>query len=319
MPPSLPLTLAADLAKSAQTYRKDLLTLPVIGAAATLQHMTARPGVRGKETVGELSGTFQIGPYDPTRRESDAVNVTSRTLETFLGSCIADFDPNKVWQTVYGSLVTQGEDLKSVPIAKAILVHAMKQLGRGLNMAIWSGKRNDSGTKTAELFNGFDTITDAEITAGTIAAAKGNFVQLEAITKNNAVEQLKALYAAASDELQGQACKIYMPHEAYRLYLEDYKATTGAVPYNTEFKKTTLEGSDGLCQLVPLTSKKGSKLLHLTTQDNMLYGYGDATADEKVEIGKWDPIFLTLVATMYFGVQFESIAPERLIVGKMGV
>ena len=110
-----------------------------------------------------------------------------------------------------------------------------------------------------------------------------------------------------------------MPHEAYRLYLEDYKATTGATPYNTEFKKTTLEGSNDLCQLVPLTSKKGSKLLHLTTQDNMLYGYGDATADEKVEVGKWDPIFLTLVATMYFGVQFESIAPERLIVGKMGV
>lgn len=317
MPDLLPQNIAGDLAKSAQTFRKELLLLPVIGATATLQHMTSRPGVRGKETVGEISGSFQIGPYDPKRRESDGITITPRTLETFLGSCIADFDPNQVWRTIYGSLVTQGEDLKNVPIAKAILVYAMKQLGKSLNMAIFAAKRNDDGTKTSELFDGFDTITQAEITAGNIATAKKNLVALEAFTKNNAVEQLKAMYAAAADELQGQAVKLYMPYDVYRFYLEDYQATVGATPYNKEYKKTMLEGSDDLCQLVPLTSKKGSKFLHLTAQDNMLYGFGDGLADEKVEIGKYDPIFLTLVATMYFGTQFESIAPERLLVGQI--
>ena len=33
----------AELAKSAVTYRKELLTMPVIAAQATLQHMSARP------------------------------------------------------------------------------------------------------------------------------------------------------------------------------------------------------------------------------------------------------------------------------------
>ena len=52
----------AELAKSAVTYRKELLTMPVIAAQATLQHMSARPGVAGREVVGELSGDIELGP-----------------------------------------------------------------------------------------------------------------------------------------------------------------------------------------------------------------------------------------------------------------
>ena len=35
----------AELQKSAVTYRKDLLVMPVISAEETLKHMTPRPGV----------------------------------------------------------------------------------------------------------------------------------------------------------------------------------------------------------------------------------------------------------------------------------
>lgn len=313
----LPINIQGDLTKSAQTFRKELLTVPMIGAADTLKHMTARPGVRGKETLGKITGNFEIGPYDPKRRGGEGIDIIPRTLETYLGSCIEDFDPNKVWQSIYGSLITQGEDLKNVPIAKAILTYAMKKLGQNLNMALFAAKRNESGKKTSELFDGFDTITKQEITDGNIATAKKNLFELEAITAVNAVEQLKAMYAAAADELQGQKVKIYMPRDVYRFYCEDYQSTVGATPYNREYKKTFLEGSDDLCELVPLTSKKGSKYLHLTPKDNMIYGFGDGLAEEKVEIGKWDPIFLTLVATMYFGVQFECIDAERMLVGQI--
>ena len=315
--PELPIKILSDLTKSAQTYRKELLIAPMIGARETLQHMTARAGVRGKETVGQLKGSFEIGPYDAKRRNGDGVTITPRTLETFLGSCIEDFDPNKVWQSVYGSLITQGAALTDVPIAKAILAFAMEQLGQRLNMGIFAAKRNESGTKTSDLFNGIDTITAAEIAAGNIATGHHNLFALEAFTKNNAVEQLKALYAASSDELQGQNVKLYMPRDVYRFYCEDYQATVGAIPYNTQYGHRTLEGSDGLCELVPLTSKKGSKFLHLTPKSNMLYGFGDGLPDEKVEVGKWDPILLTLVATMYFGTQLESIEAETLMVGQI--
>ena len=87
--------------------------------------------------------------------------------------------------------------------------------------------------------------------------------------------------------------------------------------YNQQYKKTYLEGSDNLCELVPLVSKKGSNFIHLTTKANAVYGYGDGMADEKVAIEKHHEFLLSYVATMYFGCQFESISKERLLVAKL--
>ena len=177
----------AELAKSAVTYRKELLTMPVIAAQATLQHMSARPGVAGREVVGELSGDIELAPYNATRVDDKDVAVKSRTLETFLGSVIKRFDPNSAAKTVYGSLITQGEALASVDIAQQVLYFLAAKLGGALNKSIWSAKRNGEGNTTASLFDGFDTITENEITATNIATAKGNLVEIgEAVTKNNA-------------------------------------------------------------------------------------------------------------------------------------
>ena len=308
----------AELAKSAVTYRKELLTMPVIAAQATLQHMSARPGVAGREVVGELSGDIELAPYNATRVDDKDVTVKSRTLETFLGSVIKRFDPNSAAKTVYGSLITQGEALASVDIAQQVLYFLAAKLGGALNKSIWSAKRNGEGNTTASLFNGFDTITEAEITATNIATAKGNLVEInEAVTKTNAYDVLTNLYNSASDELKEQSVKMYLPGDVYRAYCDDYLAHFGAVPYNTQYKKTFLEGSDGLCELVPLASKKGSKYIHIAPQGNMLYGYGDGMADEKIAVEKHHEFLLSFVATMYFGVQFESISPERLMVGKL--
>ena len=87
----------------------------------------------------------------------------------------------------------------------------------------------------------------------------------------------------------------------YNAYNRDYLTTFGAVAYNREFKKIYLEGSNNLCELVPLASKKGSKFLHLTTQANMVYGYGDGLADEKATVEKFHEFLLSYVATMFFG------------------
>lgn len=303
-----------QLAKSAQTFSKTLLQMPVIAAQRSLVHMTGRPGLRGRHTVGELSGDIEMGPYNPKRVDDSDVNATPRTIEVFLGSVIKEFDPNSVWQSVYGSLITQGEELKNVDVAKQIMMYLAAKLGKSLNKAIWSAKRKDDGNKTVDLFNGFDTITSEEKTAGNIAAGKGNLFVIEAITKNNAVDVLKGIYKAASDELREERTKLFVPRHVYDDYVEDYQQTVGSVPYNKEYKKTFLEGTDDLCELVPLVSKKGSPYIHLTTKGNMLYGYGNGLADENMTVEKHHAFLLQFISTMYFGTQFESISPERLLV-----
>lgn len=312
-----------ELAKSAAKYRKELLMMSVIALQSTLQHMSLRTGIRYKETVGELSGSIEMGPYDETRVNESNVKITGRDLETFFGSVWEKFSPNSVYQSIYGDSIVMGEGLKNVPVAKAVLAFLMKKLSQSLNKNIWGAVRNPAGTTTADLFNGFDTITQAEITAGNIATAKGNLFEFaEAIDTTNAVDQLKAYFRAASDELQGDGddavkLKMFIPKSVYNAYVDDYQMTVGAVPYNKEFKKTFLEGSDDLCELVALPNKKGSPFLHLTPKKNMLVGVDQSSDTEKITIEKHEPFRLDFVAAMFFGTQFESISPERLLVGKL--
>ena len=308
----------AELQKSAVTYRKDLLVMPVIAAEATLQHMTPRPGVAGREVLGQLSGGIELGPYDPQRYDDEGLDIKPRTLETFLGSVIKRFDLNSVAKSVYGSLTTQGEALTSLDLARQVLDYLSMQLGRNLNLHIWSAKRNDTGTKTKDLFDGFDTITQKEIAAGTIDTTEGNFMQLsQAIDESNATDILMSIYESADDILQGVPTKMFVPVSVYRAYNKDYLASFGNVVYNTQFKKTYLEGTDNLCELVPLVSKKGSTFIHLTTKSNMIYGYGDGLDSEKIAIEKHHEFLLSFVATMFFGCQFETINKERLMVAKL--
>ena len=308
----------AELQKSAVTYRKELLVMPVIAAEATLQHMTPRPGVAGREVLGQLSGGIELGPYDPQRYDDDGLDIKPRTLETYLGSVIKRFDLNSVAKTVYGSLTTQGEALTSLDLARQVLNYLSMQLGRNLNLHIWSAKRNDTGTKTKDLFDGFDTITQKEIAAGTIDTTEGNFMQLsQAIDESNATDILMSIYESADDILQGVPTKMFVPVSVYRAYNKDYLASFGNVVYNTQFKKTYLEGTDNLCELVPLVSKKGSHYIHLTTKSNMIYGYGDGLDSEKIAIEKHHEFLLSFVATMFFGCQFEAINKERLMVAKL--
>ncbi len=307
-----------ELQKSAVKYLPQLLKMPVIAAKETLQHMTPRPGTRGRVVLGEIGGSLQIGPYDASRIDESATTIKGRVLETFLGSVIHEFDPNTVWPTIYGSLTTQGEALKDVNISRELLSYLAAQLGKHLNLAIWDAARDDQGTTTKDLFDGFDTIAAAEITAGNISVAKKNLFEFsDPISSNNAVDLLKACYRAAAPELRGQKVKMYMTYDILDAYQDDYQQTVGAAPYNTRFEKPVLEGSNGLCEFVPLVSKTGSPFITLAPQGNMFYGYGDGLAEEKLAVEKHHALLLQFVATMFFGVQYKSVSPEMLLIGKL--
>lgn len=308
----------AELKKSATKYKQQLIITPIISASRTLQHMSGRPGIAGRLVVGQLSGDIELGPYNASRVDENGVTITPRVLETYLGSVVKRFDPNEAAKTIWGLLTAQGEGLKTADISQQVLTYFASRLGKSLGDCIWSAVRNDSGTKTKDLFDGFDTITKKEIDGNKISTAEGNLYEFaEEITKTNAVEMLQSFYESASDELQDQETKLYLPVSVYNAYKKDYQVRFNGVPYNTSYEKVYLEGSNGKCELVPMSSKKGSPYLHLTTASNMLYGYGAGLSDENIAIEKHHEFLLSYVSTMYFGVQFESISKELLCVGKL--
>ena len=301
-----------DFQNAAIKYRSELLMLPIIGCQDTLQYMTARPGIRYKERVGTVSGDAQFAPYKPTRASDFNLNVDYRELETFFGSVVSDFEPNSAVSTLLGTGATKGDGQISTPTAKSVLALIAKSLSEHLNDAIWNGVRNATGDTSKDLFNGFDAIAQSEITAQNISAEKGNYLKLtEDITAANAVDVAKKILFSLDPRLRSQELFLYCSQDFVDKYNEGYLLSHGGIPYNTEYGQTAVEGSNGKLKLVPLYNKADSKFMHVTTKSNMLVGFDQMGDIENVMVKEYKPFILSYIATMFFGVQFESIDKRR--------
>lgn len=297
-----------DFQQAAIKYRSELLMLPIIGCQDTLQFMTSRPGIRYKERVGTMTGDAQFAPYNPARSTDYSLNLSYREIETFFGSVVAKFEPNSAISTLLGTGATKGDGQMTTPTAKHVLSLIAKNLSEHLNDAIWNGVRNANGTTTKDLFNGFDTITQSEITAGEISAAKGNYMKLsEEITSANAVDVAKEILFSLDPRLRSQDLYIYCSQDFVDKYNEGYLLTHGGIPYNTQYGQQSVEGSNGKLKFVPLYNKANSKFMHVTTKSNMLVGFDQMGDVENVMVKEYEPFILTYIATMFFGVQFESL------------
>lgn len=313
------------LAQSANKFRKELLKLPILGLGYALNYFTVRTGIRGSETVGQIDGNFELGPYDPYRVDRTNVNVTGRTLQSYFGSVVKEFDPNSVYQSIYGSSIVKGDGLKNVPITLQVLSLMASKIGRGLLIHLFDAVRNASGTKTVDLFNGVDTVTAAEITAGNIATAKGNLFEFsDAITSTNAVDMITAFCRAASAELlecedgedsKANGLNLYVPRSVIYAYRDDYKATTGNSPIYDKFNQMTVEGFPNI-RFVPFAGKANSKYIQLAQRNNMLIATDQLGDTENVLVEKHHPFVLSFIATLFFGFDYESVDQSRLLVGK---
>lgn len=315
-----------SLAQSANKYRTELLKLPVLSLGYALNYFTVRSGIRGSETVGQIDGDFELGPYDPYRVNRDDVKIKGRTLQSYFGSVVKEFDPNSVYKSIYGSSIVKGEGIKNVPITLQVLSVMAGKIGKSLLLHLFDAVRNDSGTKTVDLFNGVDTVTASEVTAGNIASSKGNLFEFtDAINSTNAVDLITAFCRAASDELlecedgedsKADGLNLYVPRSIVYAYRDDYKATTGNSPIYDKFNQTIVEGFSNI-RLVPFAGKAKSKYIQLSHRNNMLIATDQLGDKEQILVEKYHPFILSFVATLFWGFDYESIDSSRLLVGQL--
>lgn len=288
----------------------------VIGLEEIIPHVTVRAGIRYKETVGTLNMNAQFAPYKQNMKSGKDATLAFRELNTYMGALDYEFEPNSAATLVIGEgAATKGEGMKSADIVRKSITEICKTVSENLNSVVWSAVRNANGTTSADLFDGWDTITSAEITAGNIAAAKGNYLKLDsAITSENALDVLKGAFRAANKILRKQKTKMFITQDIMDAYEDAYFAIHNATPWVKGFEQKILEGSNGKCELVPLSSKDGSSFIHLSTKENMLIGVDQMGDVEDIAIERFSAFTLEFVATMFFGVNFESIDPRRLLV-----
>lgn len=314
-------TTSNDLQHAAVQYRRQLLPLVRISAKDTLQYMTGRSGIRFREILGtyNVSGA-ELRPYKSGITAADNnLNAETRELNTYLGAHVNDFEPLSAVQTVLDKATDKGTDLQKHPIMKLVLAGTMATLGEKLNDCIFSAQRNPNNTTTADLFDGFDTITAAEITGGGIATSKGNYVKLtQEINNANAVDVMKSIMRSMHKALRRQSVYVFVSYDIYDMYCDAYQAEKGALPYNNQYEQVYVEGSNKKMILVPVVSKSGSRYITISPKENMYYGYDDSSEEyARLAVKEFKPFVLTLEATMFFGVQFNSIDPRALMIAEL--
>ena len=314
-----------SLTESMQKYRTELMTMPMFAMQAALEHMAVRTGIRYKEHVHEMSGDFEIGPYDKYKMGKGEIAIKQRTLETFFGNCIEPIDVNSVYQTLWGSDISKGDALKNVPWTKRICAYIFAQLGEKLFMEMWTAKRNAAGKTTHDLFNGFLAIEDAEINAGTMSAEEQNFYTLPqgGITAENAedilndfiwgVGQWKGVHKKLRD---ARGLKFFMSDRTKHYYEVAYQTNHGALPYNQQFTKAHLDGKPNI-EFVALANVPDDYLC-LTAKNNILSLWNQKGSDETflVEKSLTSHYDVDFIANLFYGEQYLSVNKEMLAVMK---
>lgn len=308
-----------------QKHRTELIVMPMYAMQKALQHMGFRDGIRYKEHVHEMRGNFQMGNFDKYKKGNGAIEINQRTLETFLGNCIEPIDPVSIYKSLWGSDVTKGEGLKTLPWVKRICAYIMAQLGEQMFKVMWTAKHDASDTThTSKWFDGFLAIEDKEISSDAMSQENGNFYFLpEALTSENAEDLLKDFYwgvaggwNGANDHLRDQKLKLFMHVKTKHFYEEAYQHNHGALPYNEQYIKAHLDGAPNV-EFVGLANVPENYLC-LTPKNNILSLWNMRTADETflVKESKTSHYDVDFLANMFYGEQFLSVNKEMLCVAR---
>lgn len=149
------------LIKAGVKYKKDLLLVPMIAFDEIRPFFNIVTGVQGKIMGGVLNTPAQFRPYKSAKGATDSSTIEPCEWETFLGDLIEEFDPNLILGTLYTEKTSKMPD--EMEIAKKVAMSIALSAGEKLLENIFIAKRNTNGSTSKDLFNGFDTITDAYV------------------------------------------------------------------------------------------------------------------------------------------------------------
>lgn len=299
----------ADYKKAAEQWGKQLLLMPIVACKKTLQYMTPMPGVRTKTHLGTYESNAQFAPYKSSRKTTTTTDVIFRTIEPFLGNVCEEFEPNAYIQTLLGKNADfLGDGQKQALSAKLVLGSVAKSLGGKLNEVLFTAKHNADGNTSADLFNGWLTIANEEITKENISVNKGNLHTLtETLDETNACDLLKEVERSCDPILRDTEKFLFCSPEIADAYNDNYLLSHQGVSYNKQFEQPYLEGSSHRTTIVALSNLSGSDKIIVTPKSNMVYCFDNMGDVEKISVDRFSPWVLTFSAAMFFGTQFRSI------------
>ena len=305
--------------EAAKKWRNELLMMTVLAMSDSTKFLQPLPGCRTNQYLGGVGADAQFMPYAANKRGDGSTKIEYREMLVSFGCLNQDFVPNDYIQTMLGEMAaTLGDGMKSAPSAKLVIAHVLKQAGENLALALFDAKYDATGNTSKDLFNGFNTIAEQEITGGNLSADKGNFLQLtEDITAVNAVDVVKKIEFGLDLRLRAQNRFLYCDPAIVDMYNEAYLVSHSGIVYNDKYEQAFVEGSNRKMTFAPLPALAGSKLMYVAPKNNMVFGFDTMGDIERLEVLRLDVDTLTLAAKMFFGTQFRTLDKRFLKVIKL--
>lgn len=308
-----------DWKQAAKKWHRQLLKMPVLSMKDSTKFLTGLPGCRTNQYLGGVSTEAQFYPYAPNKRGEGSTEIIFRELPINFGTMNQDFEPNAFAQTMLGeNAAVLGQGQARSEMAKLILSQIMAIAGEHLELALATAERDPEGDTTMDLFDGYITIIEKEIAAGTIGTALKNYLELsDAIDATNVVEFMKYIEFGLDPRLRKQQRFCYCDPALVDLYNEGYQLANPALPYNKQYDQPFVEGSNRRLTFAPLPALAGSEYMIIAPKMNMIYGYDNMSDLETLEVLRMDVDTFTAAAKLFFGVQLRTLDYRFLKVIKM--
>ena len=191
----------------------------------------------------------------------------------------------------------------------------VRTFGEDILDCLFPGERNNSGTTPLDAFDGYDTLIDDMITAGTITGGKGNYVQTGAIAAPSsesdygAFTSLLTFWRQAHQQLRTKPSLMLVPVAIADMYDDAFFNKFRSKPTADEYGRIELYGTGGKCKLVRSSLMGTGQRIVLTAPGNMDFGMdtlGDETFVQVRNIYE-DPNYVQFWIQGKYGTRIRSI------------
>lgn len=296
--------LAATLGDYCREYYTDLYS--TLKATMSIRDMgiTALEDISDELvlTEAEIADDIVVPFKQAYTAKADAIGFEPRILK--VRPCKVDLTLNAkvLHKTWLGMVKVKGSSAYNMPFEAFLMSEIVKKAQKSIQQkALFNGVYNANGTTTASTMSGWVTQLDASAEAAT---PEIGITELATITTSNAVEELEKLVAAVdSDWLNEEGMALIVSPTVKRYYEMNYRELHGALPYNREFNKTLIDGTN-IAIIAPTGMTAMNKAI-ITPAANLVLG-ADAQFDEStIEVEKLKrEIFVMMDFSM--GVNFFS-------------
>jgi hypothetical protein len=256
--------LAESLGDYCRQYREVLLTTTLLGMSIR-PYVTTMDGISDELVLTQMVSNKVVKPYkDDFEPTNNALELKPRTLK--VRNCKVDLQlkVKQYYKTWLGLIKQPGRDPYTLPFEAYLMQRIIEQAKADIELdALFKGVYDANGDTPDDTLDGWLTILDNEY-------ASGDIVTINPLAANNAVTEVEKLVSVVPTRFLYQPdIFLFLPAQKKRFYDLHYRSLYGALPYNQQFAKTIIDGSN--IEMVAVEGMTEDKIF-ITTKDNMAYG-----------------------------------------------